>query len=136
MTLIVTIEIPSWSFRKVSFRNGAYQQDFFSLVPCPFNYGFVSGTTADDGDPQDVIVIGPRLARGAEIAVDPVLRVEFLDRGRRDDKLVARVDGAPLTLSDHTLLRMFFLAYVALKRIRQVLSRTPGRTGVRGYVPV
>lgn len=100
------------------------------MLPCPFNYGFTPESVSEDGDPLDVIVLGPRLLQGTRVDVDPVLRVDFVDQGRADPKMVARLDGRPLTLLDRVTLRLFFSAYTLLKRVR---SRGRGWTGVRGW---
>jgi hypothetical protein len=106
-------------------------QEFSSLLPCPFNYGKAPSIEAPDGEGQDVIVIGPRLRPGTEVQVRPRLRVRFVDRGLDDDKLVARLDGRPLGLLDHFLLRVFFAVYGLFKRARYGFGGGP--TGVRGY---
>lgn len=133
--LDVLIEIPAWSFRKVSVTPDAgWKPEFWSLVPCPFNYGSAPDVPAPDGEGQDVIVIGPRLRRGDRVRVSPRLRVEFIDGGVPDDKLVARLDGAPLGVLDHLRVRLFFLVYTWFKRARQALRGQPiGGTVVTGY---
>lgn len=138
----VVIEIPAWSFRKVRWHEGGWNEQFRSPLPSPFNYGFVAeaapappGVVSQDGEPLDVIVLGPRLVAGARVRVTPALSVTFLDGGCRDDKMVARLDGRPLRWSDRLLLRVFFVAYVALKRLRRAWRRDPGgRTAVLGFV--
>jgi len=132
----VVIEIPAWSFRKAHYQDGEFQEQFVSALPCPFNYGFAPGTMTEEGDPLDVIVIGPRLRQGDMVGVTPSLRVEFLDRGRRDDKMVARLDGAPLTPWDHLVLRVFFCLYVPLKWMIDLIQGARGPTGVVAYRPL
>ena len=39
--------------------------DFISPVPCPFNYGSAPSLPSGDGDPLDVVLLGPTLAKGA-----------------------------------------------------------------------
>lgn len=67
----------------------------------PVNYGFVPGTLAYDGDPLDVLVLGPRLEPGTwvEGVILGVLHMED-DKGV-DPKVVvatARPDGQPALL--------------------------------------
>ena len=64
----------------------------------PGNYGMVPRTllpksTGGDGDPLDVLVIGPPRRRGTVMAARPIGVLRLLDRGERDDKILA-VDTA------------------------------------------
>lgn len=87
-----------------------------------------------DGDGQDVIVIGGRLAPGTRLSVIPRMRVVFVDQGLADDKLVARRDGGRLTLSDQIRVRVFFIVYTVFKRLRYALGgKTRGVTAVLRY---
>jgi inorganic pyrophosphatase len=61
-------------------------------LPYPGNYGMVPRTrqAADrggDGDPLDVLVLGPAAPRGAVLAARPVAVLRLLDDGERDDKM-------------------------------------------------
>jgi len=66
----------------------------------PGNYGMVPRTTlpeehGGDGDPLDVLVLGPAVPRGSVVAVRVIGVLEMLDGGERDDKLLAvRGDSA------------------------------------------
>jgi|TARA_B100001964_G_C14259472_1_gene614475 inorganic pyrophosphatase len=60
----------------------------------PGNYGFVPGTLLDetrggDGDPLDVILLGPAIARGSIVSITIVSVLKLMDSGERDDKLIA-----------------------------------------------
>ncbi|MEM6957313.1 MAG: inorganic diphosphatase [Myxococcota bacterium] len=75
-------------------RNGAPR--VIDFLGYPANYGFIEGTRAGregggDGDPLDVLVLGPPLERGARVPVRVLGMLRLLDAGERDDKLVARV---------------------------------------------
>lgn len=133
--LEVIIEIQAWSFRKTVLQpDGSLRVEFWSPLPCPFNYGTAVGMPSADGDGQDVIVIGGRLRPGARLSVTPRLRVVFSDQGLPDDKLVARWDGRALGLADHLGVRVFCFVYTLFKRLRYLLQgRARGVTGVRGY---
>ncbi len=131
----VLIEIPAWSFRKTVATSSGWRQEFFSLLPCPFNYGAAPDIPAPDGEGQDVIVLGPRLERGAQVTVYPRLRVVFWDEGVSDDKLVARLDGRSPRQIDRLLLMTFFRMYTVLKRVRGFLHGRKGDTRVLGYEP-
>lgn len=117
----------------MSWRGGVWRLEFLSPLPCPFNYGAAPQRKAPDGSGQDVIVIGPRMPRGACITVRPRMRVVFKDAGLPDDKLVARADGGALRLCDRLMVRLFFVVYGVFKRMRCARRRMLGRTGVVRY---
>ena len=60
--IFVVIEIPANSSVKyeVDKESGAVFVDrfLFTAMFYPFNYGFMPGTLADDGDPVDILVLG------------------------------------------------------------------------------
>jgi inorganic pyrophosphatase len=67
----------------------------------PGSYGMVPGTLQSpkdggDGDPLDVIVLGPALERGALIPVRLIGVLRLRDDDERDDKLIAVQPGSPL----------------------------------------
>lgn len=62
----------------------------------PANYGIVPSTAADDGDPLDVLVLGPALPRGSVWSVRPVGVLRLTDDGATDDKVLAVRPGGPL----------------------------------------
>ncbi|KAA0206076.1 hypothetical protein EDM68_03655 [Candidatus Uhrbacteria bacterium] len=71
------IEVPRGGFVK---RGPDGRVDFVSPVPCPFNYGSAIGYWSADGDPTDVIVLGPRLGRGHRGNLPVFARVRMRDR--------------------------------------------------------
>ena len=97
------IEIPSgtiekWELNKL---NGKIEQEFINkkarivnYIGYPGNYGLIPQTLLSkekggDGDPLDVLVIGPPEARGS-IIKSKIIGVLFLmDQGEQDDKLIA-----------------------------------------------
>lgn len=117
----VTIEVSRWSFTK---RRPDGSVDFVSPLPCPYNYGSVTGHAAPDGDPLDALVLGRRLPRG--ITVTSTLRAvfEFRDDGLLDPKLVC--SPHPLTDEQRRGVERFFAVFAAFKR---TLYRARGRTG-------
>ena len=104
--------------------------EYVSPVPCPFNYGSVPGQLGADGDPLDVLVLGPALPLGAEREVSVHGVVRFLDAGLVDDKLIA---GAPPTASDLRGIALFFRFYA---RVRAGMNRVRGLHGETRYVGV
>jgi inorganic pyrophosphatase len=67
----------------------------------PGNYGMVPRTVlgkelGGDGDPLDVVVLGPNLPRGAVVPVRAIGTIKLIDAGDKDDKLLAVPLGGPL----------------------------------------
>lgn len=63
-------------------------------LPYPANYGMIPGTllptpAGGDGDPLDVVLLGPALARGTVTEARPVGVLRLLDGGEQDDKVIA-----------------------------------------------
>lgn len=117
------IEVPRGGFVK---RDAEGHIDFVSPLPCPFNYGCCPDLIGPDGEGIDVIVLGPRLRRGATGKSPLVGRVRFRDGGRDDPKWVCAAE--PLSEADLTLLDRFFSAYalgkLAYSRYRGVVAET------------
>lgn len=103
-------------------------------LPYPANYGMIPGTllpesAGGDGDPLDVLVLGPSLARGSVVVARPVGVLRLTDDGERDDKILAVVAGGPLAdaddvpdLDDHypgvtAILEIWFTGYKGGGRI-------------------
>ncbi len=127
--VVVRIETRKGGFVKAGGRGGG---GFVSPLPCPFNYGSVPGTVAEDGEPIDALVLGPRLAAG-ELCRRSVLGiVAFQDAGQRDDKLVCgtgpELAGAAARLS----IRAFFGVYSAVKIGLNLSRGRRGRTRFEG----
>lgn len=115
------IETPRFSFVK---RRADGRVDFISPVPCPFNYGCIPGHVSDDGDPLDVVVLGPRLSGGTRVKVPVVGVVDFIDAGRGDPKVIC--SARPLSSRERAGVERFFRVYAVFKR---------GLQRVRGQVP-
>jgi inorganic pyrophosphatase len=70
-----------------------------NYLPYPANYGFipqtlVSGTSGGDGDPIDVVVLGPRMLRGSIQPIRVLGAIRMLDKNEIDDKVIAaRLSG-------------------------------------------
>jgi inorganic pyrophosphatase len=106
----VVVEIPTgttakWEVDKV---DGALRWEIKNGAPrvvrylgYPGNYGMVPRTLlakedGGDGDPLDVIVLGPALERGAVVHARLIGVLELLDGGEQDDKLLAVQEGTAL----------------------------------------
>lgn len=106
----VVIEIPAGTNAKweVSKQSGQLEWEqrhgkprVVRYLAYPGNYGMVPRTRlpkeqGGDGDPLDVIVLGPALERGSVVAVQLIGVLELLDGGEQDDKLIAVLPGGPL----------------------------------------
>jgi inorganic pyrophosphatase len=99
----VVVEIPTGSVEKweVDKASGLLKWEMVDGKPrvvkylgYPGNYGMIPGTLlpkekGGDGDPLDVIVLGPPEERGAVIQAWVVGVLKLQDRGEQDDKLIA-----------------------------------------------
>lgn len=107
--MLAVIEIPAGSLEKwqmdksrPGFLEWERQTDgilrTIRYLPYPFNYGALPGTLAareqgGDGDPLDVVVLGPALPSGTTVPVRVLGRLAMRDDGETDDKFLAvRVD--------------------------------------------
>jgi inorganic pyrophosphatase len=139
-TINAVIEIPQGDLRKFE-TNVATGQLFWELkngtprkvayVGYPGNYGMVPRTLGGDGDPLDVVVIGPMQLRGTVAAVKLVAVMRMIDGGALDDKLLAVAPGSSFdgkTLTDlaamgvTTILETWFESY-----------KGPGEIQVAGF---
>lgn len=106
--LLAVIEIPAGSHEKWQMDKAAPgllewervddELRVINYLPYPANYGALPGTLAareegGDGDPLDVLVLGPALPRGTRVPVRVIARMSMLDDGERDDKLIGVVPG-------------------------------------------
>lgn len=62
----------------------------YTAMQYPFNYGFVPGTLADDGDPMDVLVLSSKpVVPGIVIPSHPIGMLEMQDEKGVDNKVIA-----------------------------------------------
>ena len=127
----VVIEVPRGAFVK---RDAEGRIDLVSPIPAPFNYGRVTGVLGGDGEPQDAIVLGPRLPRGHTVRLRVHGVVRFIDRGERDDKWVCGTEP-PSRLQLRAVVG-FFHVYARVKRIRDRLLMKQGDSAFEGWHPV
>lgn len=90
----VLIEIPQGSAIKYEMDkvSGFIMVDRFNYTAMsyPFNYGFIPGTSAEDGDPVDVLVISSyAVSPGTVIAARPIGMLEMEDEEGIDTKIIA-----------------------------------------------
>jgi len=129
-TLEVVVEIPKGTHRK---RRPDGSTDFVSPIPSPFNYGSVLGSMSGDGDPEDVVILGPRLPLGTRAQLPVRGRVTFVDNGLQDDKWV--VSTWPPSVDTWMSVRVFFALYARFKRgLYRVRGTRNGPTAFHGIV--
>lgn len=90
----VFVEIPAGSSIKyeVDEETGVIMVDRFlyTAFSYPFNYGFVPGTKAKDGDPVDVLVLSDKqVVPGVVIPATPIGMLEMEDEEGIDTKIIA-----------------------------------------------
>ena len=106
----VVIEIPTGTIEKweVDKSDGQIKHEIknnkariIQYIGYPGNYGMVPRTLlpkelGGDGDPLDVIVLGPPLERGSVVKCKLIGILNLLDHGEHDDKLIAILENTPL----------------------------------------
>ncbi len=136
-SLNVVVEIPAGTLDKweVSKPDGAMRWEIkdgkprvVQYVGYPGNYGMVPRTLLDaasggDGDPLDVLVLGPPRTRGSVIQARAIGVLRLLDGGEKDDKILAVDTAGPFaavtSLADlksrfagvTTIVETFFASY-------------------------
>ncbi len=107
----VVVEIPAGTNEKwqVEKATGALEWERENGVPrvvqylgYPGNYGIVPRTLlprelGGDGDPLDVLLLGPAQPRGSVVPARVIAMLRLVDRGERDDKIVAVPVSGPLS---------------------------------------
>ena len=110
--------------------------DFVSPIACPFNYGSIPNILGPDGDPLDVVVLGPKLPRGSHHNVVIVGRIGFQDAGVSDDKWVGRLvsleEPERVTNGEKRRVERFFRVYGVVKCMAHWIKGTGGATGFLG----
>jgi inorganic pyrophosphatase len=116
------VEIPRGDRRKWEFEMRQNRRAIDRVMPehiggYPVNYGFVPQTISYDGDPFDVLVLGPP-ARGGELIKGAIVGIMHMDdeKGLDSKVILSRVgkDGKPtheLTQADLARLANFFDRY-------------------------
>jgi len=103
------IEIPAGTLEKweLNKSTGQVQWELVNNTPrivnylgYPGNYGMIPQTLLSkekggDGDPLDIIVLGPPATRGGIVKCKIIGVLYLTDRGEQDDKLIAVSDNSP-----------------------------------------
>ena len=116
------VEIPRDDRRKWEFDLAVHERTIDRMMPealggYPVNYGFVPQTLSYDGDPFDILVLGPPLTGGELVrgVIVGVMRME--DQKGLDSKVVISIqgrDGRPLhalTAGDQQRITNYFRRY-------------------------
>lgn len=104
------IEIPSGSVEKweLNKTNNKIERDSINNQPrtinylgYPANYGMIPNTLlpknkGGDGDPLDILVLGPQLKRGSLVECTIIGVLHLLDSDEKDDKLIAIANSSSL----------------------------------------
>jgi inorganic pyrophosphatase len=110
-----------------------------NYLPYPSNYGMIPGTLQSeeeggDGDPLDVIVLGPALEAGSDIPVRFIGVLKLLDGGEIDDKLIAVSEGNPFSeLNSLSELQEDFPGATEILRLWFLNYKGPGEMEVIGW---
>jgi inorganic pyrophosphatase len=146
-TTNAVIEIPTGTNAKweVVKGDGVLRWEFENRKPrvvqylgYPGNYGMIPRTLlpeelGGDGDPLDVVVLGPPVPRGDVVRVRIIGVLELLDGGEQDDKLLAVTSGTPFAeVRDLAQLEESFPGVVSILSTWFANYKGPGQIEVRG----
>lgn len=107
--LNVVIEIPAGSLEKwevdktdgkVKLQHTNGKPRLIDYLSYPANYGMIPRTIlpkelGGDGDPLDVILLGPKVERGSIVKCKLLGILYLYDRGEQDDKIIAVMNNSP-----------------------------------------
>ena len=116
------IEISRGESTKWEFRIPLNTREVDRMIPpelggYPVNYGFLPQTVSYDGDPADVLVLGPPIEGGQVVKGRILALMKMIDSGDEDSKVVITrldTDGRPihpLTEDDKRRMTQFFDTY-------------------------
>ena len=142
------VEIPAgtdakWELRKTDgalvweIRDGRPRVVRFLAYPA--NYGMIPRTLlavedGGDGDPLDVLVLGPALPRGSIVRVHPIGVLRTLDRGERDDKILSVPPDSPFAdVRDVAELDAHFPGVTGIIEAWFESYKGPGEVETRGF---
>jgi len=146
----VIVEIPAGSDGKweVDKQDGALRWEFkkgkpriVNYIGYPGNYGMVPSTLLSeelggDGDPIDVLILGPSLPRGSVVAARLVGVLKMLDGGELDDKLLAVMPSTSLVaVGDIADLDALFPGVTTIVETWFANYKGPGEIETKGYGP-
>lgn len=142
------IEIPAgtnekWELNKV---NGQIEREYVNDKPrtvkylgYPGNYGMIPQTllskeNGGDGDPLDVIVLGPPVKRSSIVKCKIIGVLYLIDRGEQDDKLIAvSLDSPMKEVNDLKELKGQFNGALDIVETWFTNYKGPGKMESRGF---
>ncbi len=146
-TINVVVEIPAgtcakWEVDKADgtlaweVKNG--KRRVVNYVGYPGNYGMVPRTLlpkelGGDGDPLDVLLLGPALERGSVVSARLIGVLLLLDGGEQDDKLLAIPAGSPIAAKDVAELDAKYNGVSAIVETWFANYKGPGKMESRGF---
>jgi len=146
--IMVVVEIPTGTNAKweVDKATGGLKREFKKGKPrtvaylgYPGNYGMIPRTilsekSGGDGDPLDVLLLGPALPRGTVIEARAIGVLKLLDDGEQDDKIIAVLPGSKLgKISSIKKLDKKFKGITDIIEIWFSNYKGPGRITSQGY---
>lgn len=105
----------------------------------PGNYGFIPETLLSkeeggDGDPLDILIIGPPVERGSVVKCKIIGVLYLLDRGEQDDKLIAISTASPMyTVNSLAELNNKYNAMTEILQLWFTNYKGPGMMVSRGF---
>jgi inorganic pyrophosphatase len=105
----------------------------------PGNYGMIPSTSlpyevGGDGDPLDVLLLGPAVERGSVVPARPIGVLRLLDDGERDDKILAVQTQGPLSdVRDLVSLDANYAGALTIIETWFTNYKGPGRLISKGY---
>jgi inorganic pyrophosphatase len=105
----------------------------------PVNYGMVPRTVLSearggDGDPLDILVLGPSLPRGSVVETRVIGIILLTDRGEVDDKILAVAKGTPFEdVEDISDLEQKFPGVTQILETWFLNYKGPGKFVARGF---
>lgn len=147
LTIHVVIENPAGSGEKWEVRaDGSLVPDtqdgrpiVIAHLPWPVNGGMIprtllSAELGGDGEPVDVLVLGPSLPRGSLVRARPIGLFRVLEGIERDDKVLAVLPGTPLgSVEDIEELEERFPGVTSMLEAWYLHSGGEGRYQVQGF---
>jgi inorganic pyrophosphatase len=145
----MVVEIPKGSTNKYEYDRalGLFRLDrtLYSPMHYPGDYGFIPGTTAEDGDPLDVLVISDEPTfTGCLLEVRPIGMLDMSDEHGVDQKIVAVPTTNPRYEGIHTVdqirqhvkreVEHFFTIYKELEGKRTELRGWGGPQAARALI--
>mgnify|MGYP001180286976 CR=1 FL=1 len=142
------IEIPAgtidkWELDKIS---GKVSWEFIDNKPrivnyigYPGNYGMIPRTIlpkakGGDGDPLDILVLGPSVKRGSTLKCKIIGVLFLMDRGEQDNKLIAVSNNSPLyEINDITDLNKNYIGVSEIIKLWFTNYKGPNKIVSKGF---